>query len=61
MEITQGLMNMEQAASFLNVKKSTIYRMTMRKEIPVCKLGKLNMFRLKDLEAFIESKMVNNA
>ncbi|WP_347275416.1 helix-turn-helix domain-containing protein [Candidatus Kuenenia sp.] len=60
MEVVKGLINMEEAANFLGIKKSSLYSLTMRKQLPVCKLGKLNMFRLKDLEAFIESRMVNN-
>ncbi|MBZ0099580.1 MAG: helix-turn-helix domain-containing protein [Taibaiella sp.] len=59
MEVVRGLMNMEQAANFLGIKKSSLYTLTMRREISVCKLGKLNMFRMKDLEKFIEGKMVN--
>lgn len=55
-----GLMSMDEASKYLGIKKSSLYALTMRKQIPVCKLGKLNMFRLKDLEAFIESRMVNN-
>lgn len=56
---TDGLLDMKQAANFLNVKVSTLYGMTMRREIPVVKIGKLNRFRMQDLQAFIESRMVN--
>lgn len=52
-EVINSLLDMEQAAAFLNVTKSCIYDLTMRKKIPVIKIGRLNRFLLKDLEAFI--------
>ena len=48
-----GLMNMQQAASYLCLKISTLYQFCMRREIPVVKIGKLNRFRRQDLDDFI--------
>ncbi len=53
-QIVNGLLDMQQAADFLNITKSTLYDMTMRKKIPTVKIGRLNRFLLKDLEAFIQ-------
>lgn len=50
------LMNMDEAADFLNIKKSTIYTMTMRKEIPCVKIGKLNRFRRAALIKWIKAR-----
>jgi len=54
---TDGLLNMEQASNFLNVKMSTLYAMTMRKQIRVVKIGKLNRFRRIDLERFVNERI----
>ncbi len=53
-EIVNGLLDMDQAASYLGIKKDTLYSMVMRKKITYVKVGKLNKFRLQDLEAFID-------
>lgn len=47
------LLDMNEASSLLGIQKSTLYDMTMRRIIPVVKIGKLNRFKLSDLEAFI--------
>ncbi len=47
------LLNMDEAASLLNIKKSTVYSLVMRREIPVVKLGKLNRFRREALDRWI--------
>ncbi len=47
------LFNMDEAAALLGIKRSTLYDMTMRRVVPVIKIGKLNRFKLSDLEAFI--------
>lgn len=52
-ESGNGLLTPVQAAQYLQVKLSTIYNWTMRKILPVCKLGRLNRYRKVDLDAFI--------
>ncbi|MBM4054179.1 MAG: helix-turn-helix domain-containing protein [Planctomycetes bacterium] len=52
-----GLMNMNEAAAYLQIKKSTLYQMTMRREIPCVKIGKLNRFRKIDLDNFINNNL----
>lgn len=51
------LLDMDGAADLLNIKKSTIYALCMRHEIPVVKIGKLNRFRRQDLDRWIESRI----
>ena len=50
-----NLLDMNKAASILDIKKSTLYALVMRKQIQVVKIGKLNRFRKCDLDKFIES------
>ncbi|WKZ17751.1 MAG: helix-turn-helix domain-containing protein [Candidatus Jettenia sp. CY-1] len=49
-----GLMDMNQAAAYLNIKVSTLYGMTMKRKIPYIKVGKLNRFRRLDLDIWID-------
>lgn len=53
-QVVNSLLDMEQASTFLNIRKSTLYDWVMRRKIPVVKLGRnRNRFLLKDLEDFI--------
>lgn len=52
-----GLLTPQQAAQYLQVKLSTIYNWSMRRILPVCKLGKLNRYRKSDLDNFISKNM----
>jgi excisionase family DNA binding protein len=49
----------KQAAEFLQVPETTlsIWRTTNRVRLPYFKLGRSVRYRLKDLQAFIESQM----
>ncbi|MBZ0241979.1 MAG: helix-turn-helix domain-containing protein [Bacteroidales bacterium] len=58
-ETAKLLLGMDEASRLLGLKKSTLYQMVMRKQIPVCKVGKLNRFRMEDLRKYIERNMVN--
>ncbi len=51
------LLTPEQTASYLQIKINTVYNWTMRKILPVCKMGRLNRYRRADLDAFIEKSM----
>ncbi len=52
-----GLLSVEETAQYLGIKKSTVYQMSMRRAIPVVKVGRLVRFRKADLDAFIESNV----
>lgn len=58
-QIINGLMDMQAAADYLGIKKSTLYDLTMRRQIPMIKLGRLNKFRLQDLDAFVSQNKVS--
>lgn len=52
------LVTLEEAADFLQLKKSTIYGMTHRKEIPFLKYGSRLRFRLADLSEWRDSRLI---
>lgn len=52
------LLDMDEAARVLGIKKSTLYDLCMRKKLRVVKIGKLNKFRKQDLESFVNSNIV---
>ncbi len=53
-----GLMDMEPAAKYLSIKKSSLYQICMRKQIAVVKIGRLNKFRKSDLDDFINQNVI---
>ena len=55
---TNKLMDINEAASILGIKKSTLYALVMRKQITHIKLGKLTRFRLEDIQAYINKNLV---
>jgi len=55
---SNGLMDMDLAAKYLCIKKSSLYQICMRKEITVVKIGKLNKFRKIDLNDFIDKNTI---
>ena len=52
-----GLMDIKEASEYLKLKVSTLYQMSMRKAIPVVKVGRLVRFRRQDLDQFIERNL----
>lgn len=56
-----NLLTPQQAADYLGIKLSTVYSMCMRRQIPFCKIGKLNRFRRQDLDKWIEGKIQGEA
>ncbi len=55
---SEGLVDMESAAKYLSIKKSSLYQLCMRKKITVVKIGRLNKFRKPDLDDFISQNVV---
>ncbi len=53
-----GLMDMESAAKYLCIKKSSLYQLCMRKQLAIVKIGRLNKFRKTDLDSFIDKSIV---
>lgn len=57
-DIGLKLLNMDEASNLLGIKVSTLYRLCMQKQITCVKIGKLNRFRMADLEDFINKRIV---
>lgn len=60
LKIVEGsneLLTPEQVASYLQIELATVYSWTIRQELPVCKMGRLNRYRKADLDAFISRNM----
>jgi excisionase family DNA binding protein len=55
---TNKLMDMNEAASILGIKKSTLYALVMRKQIGHKKLGKLTRFSMNDIQEYINRNHV---
>ena len=51
-------MKLHDAAKYLCVSTSTLYKMTHRKEIPFYKMGSRNLFKQTDLDNFLEERRV---
>ncbi|MBE7547094.1 MAG: helix-turn-helix domain-containing protein [Planctomycetia bacterium] len=51
------IFTVKETADFLKIPISTVYQWTMRKTLPVCKMGKLNRYRKADLINFISQNM----
>lgn len=59
MNNTEKLLDREEAANFLGVKKNTlaVWATNKRYALPYVKIGRLVKYRLSDLHAFIENHM----
>jgi excisionase family DNA binding protein len=56
-----SLLNVQQAAKFLNVRTSSIYKLTCRREIPHLKQGKRLYFVKSELFEWVSSNRVKTA
>ena len=54
------LLSVEEAAAYLGIQPNTVHNWSMKKnrKLPVCKIGRLNKYRLSDLTDFITSNML---
>lgn len=52
------LKTMEEAADYLNIPKSSLYKLCSRNELLYRKIGRNNRFTIEDLEKFIQRKKV---
>lgn len=55
--VNHEILTPQETADFLKIPISTVYQWTMRKTLPVCKMGKLNRYRKADLINFITQNM----
>ena len=52
------LKTMDEAAEFLNISKSSLYKLCSRNELLYRKIGRNNRFTTEDLEEFIQRQKV---
>jgi hypothetical protein len=59
--IASPLLSRQEAAAFLGLKPQTLHSWACNKRysLPFVKIGSRAMYRLRDLEAFIERRTVN--
>lgn len=53
-----NLLNMDEASNLLGIKKATLYDYCMRRQITFVKIGKLNRFRMSDIQDFIDKRII---
>ena len=49
-------LNIDEAAEFIKMKKSSIYQLVFQRKIPYCKRGKILLFDKAELVRWIESR-----
>ena len=55
------LKNMEEAAEYLNIPKSSLYKLCSRNDLLYRKIGRSNRFTIEDLEEFIQRMEVKRS
>ncbi len=58
-EITNQLLTPDQLASFLNISKTTIYRLIDSRKIPFYKIGGSIRFDKKDIMNYLQESKIN--
>ena len=59
---TKEVLTSEEAARYLGISRSYLYKLTMRKQIPHFKpTGKMNYFNRLELEAWLQSNRVSTS
>jgi excisionase family DNA binding protein len=51
----------KEAAAYLGIEESTLYGWVSQRKITVVKVGRLNKYRLADLDAYLEAHTVKAA
>ncbi len=52
-EITNGLMDVEEVSAYLGIPRSTVYSLSMKAKIPHYHIGKLLRFRKDDIDNWL--------
>ena len=60
MNMNSRLKTMDEAAEYLNIPKSTLYKLCSRNELLYRKIGRYNRFTVDDLEKFIQQQLVES-
>jgi excisionase family DNA binding protein len=52
------LLNIKEAAKYLNVHRLTVYRWVTKKKMPAFKVGRIWRFRKEKIDAWLEKKEI---
>jgi hypothetical protein len=52
--------NVEDAAKYICVSTSRLYKMSSNREISYCKVGRINVYRQPDLDAYLASTKIHS-
>lgn len=58
-KINPSLMDIEQAAQYLNISVSYIYKLVAKKGIPHVRIASKILFKQQDLDKWVEKRKVN--
>ena len=50
------VLDIDEAAKYIHAKRSTLYKLTANNEISFSKVGKKNVFKIKDLDKFLTTR-----
>jgi excisionase family DNA binding protein len=56
--LTEGTWSTDEAASYLGCTPLTLRQWVSKRRVPFLKIGRLVRFRQKDLEEFLESRLI---
>lgn len=56
MTTNKSFLTTDEVAELLRIPKNTIYQFTHRREIPFYKVGRKCLFKIEDVQAFLESR-----
>ena len=52
------LISIDEAASYMGIKKNTLYSWVWRRKLPFVKCGRRTMFDIKDIDEWIDGRKV---
>lgn len=55
---TDTLLNVDDVCKMLQIKKSTIYKMTMKRELPFIRIGKQLRFKRSQITEYLDQNFV---
>ena len=55
-----SLLTLKEVAAFLQLSKTSVYRLVERRELPFCRVGRSLRFTRKDLEAYLGARRVGS-
>ena len=54
-----ALLTLDEVAALLRVSKTSVYRLTERRELPFCRVGRSLRFTREDVDAYLRTRRVD--